>query len=220
VAPAPTAPNNFRRGQACSKLREGQRLTVKGRYRQVAYTEYYSGGGRPTSTKPRELAYFGIGSVHLRLATCKTSSGRWRLIDPVNIRPDYEGVDAAGNLEKNHSRGWGLAPRQITSSELLLAGMRCTDEGLLGTGKFLLGIPLPIDIWVDVGRFLVSSALPDPDVRCEELMRLNMPLKIDKKTGKVSLRDDVGHWMTFQDRGQRQPNEKQVWEHGMSARQR
>ena len=216
--PAPTSPQSVKRRQACSKLNEDQRLSVGGHLREITYTEYYSGGGRPSRSYERESRSFGMGKVDIRLTTCKMASGKWRVLDPVNVTPDYNGVDAAGQIEGGGSRGWGLAPRELTSSKLSLAAMECDDQGLLTTGKFLLGVPLPIPFLADVGRFVVSANIPDGEVRCESLTPLTLRLDIAKRNGKVALRGDSGRWIRTQDWGQREPNLKAVWDATITAR--
>ena len=215
-APPPTPPQALRRGQTCSKTREGQQLRVVGRLREISYVEYYSGGGRPSRSFEHEQMNFEIGKIDIKLATCKTASGKWIVVDPVSITPDYDGINAAGEIEKGRSRGWGLAPRGISSSTLSLVAIRCNDEGLLSGGKFLLGVPLPIPFVADVGRFVASNVIPDEEVHCESLTALTMRLAIDKKSGKVALRGDSGRWI----RTEGHPTIKSVFDATITARQR
>lgn len=158
---------------ACQRINENQVHTLGGSLTEDRYSESYSGGGQP-HTANHKITQFSMGTLTIRATTC-LSRGRWRVLNPVVLSPDYANMKSDGSVPFG-ATSWGLAPLRVRDRSLSIRGVWCQSSHFWKGAKGILGVPLPTSFTFALGQYIAAQAgvqfLPDDKTSCDEIVPL------------------------------------------------
>lgn len=177
---------------SCALINENQTRTLIGTLTEDRYSETYSGGGRP-QTSNHKITRFSMGTLAIRATTCR-ENGRWRVLDPVVLTPQYANMSSNGSV-KFGATSWGLSPARVRDRSLSLRAVWCRTSKVWSGVKGLLGVPLPGSFTFALGQYVASQAgvafLPSDRTRCRKIIGATVRFGFGKR-GRLKLRTVSG----------------------------